>query len=181
MQKKIYETGCIYVNEAQARLAFEGLADLPLRHPELTLLEPIAAQSAQSEPRFYFSRLRHMLNLNNPQEKRLLETGMGSGIALGTGASGLGSVFAVTHGATLFVSTPVLSSLALTGGGAALGAAIGVGIAMLIQRKSLSHTLTTARQGGHWCMQITTYSEEDHQSVLAFLATWPEVQVQEVR
>lgn len=166
-----FQTAAIYVNEAQARLALEGLLDLSLSHPEIEMFEPMQAEANEESVNMQRTVFRQHIKAILPDTV--------TGAALGTGVSGLGSLLLAAHGPALFISLPILTGLSLTGGGAALGGVLGAGIALKIRHDSLDTAIDAARRCGHWVIRVMTHSKIDHQAVLDFLAGWPEVEVKE--
>jgi hypothetical protein len=164
-----FHTGAIYDSEAQARLAFEALVDLPLTHPDITLIEPAAPQQQTD------ATLGARLYLRQLIEEAL--SGAGKGAGAGASIGGLGAILLAAHNPALFIAAPILSGLAISAWGAWFGGAIG--IALHMQHDSLDAALEAASQSGHWCLVIHTRGEEDHERVLKLLAAQPEVQVKD--
>jgi hypothetical protein len=173
MSSKDYQTGAIYDNEALARLAFEAIVDLPLSHPDITLLEP-DHQDADSRS---VQAARHYLG-------RVIRDALpaaGKGAGAGAGIGGIGAVLLAAHSPALFVSAPILFGLTIATWGAWIGGAIGAGIALELRADTLASVLDAASRSGHWCLLIHTRNSQDHDRVLKLLSRQPDVRVAEGR
>jgi hypothetical protein len=166
-----YQTGAIYETEGQARLAFEAIADLPLSHPEITLVEPDLSGADRHSVQTAQDDIRKQVQDALP--------GAGKGAGAGAGIGGIGTALLAAHSPALFVSAPILFGLAITACGAWIGGAIGAGVALEMHEKTLGAALDAASRSGHWCVVIHTRNADDHNRVIELLSTQPGAQVEE--
>lgn len=166
-----FRTGAVYETEAQARLAFEAIADLPLAQADITLIEPVLTGSNNGSDH----AARHHI-------KQLIEDalpGAGAGAGAGAGIAGLGAALLAAHSPALFLSAPILPGLAIAAWGAWIGGVVGAGIALEMKQESLDAALDAASRSGHWCLVIHTRNADDHRRVLELLSSRPAVEVEE--
>jgi hypothetical protein len=171
MASENYQTGAIYETEGQARLAFEAIADLPLSHPEITLIEPDLSGADRQSVQAAQYDIRKQIKDALP--------GAGKGAGAGAGIGGIGTALLAAHSPALFVSAPILFGLAITAWGAWAGGAIGAGVALEMHNETLDAALDAASRSGHWCVLVHTRNADDHNRVIELLSTQPGVQVEE--
>jgi len=169
MPAKDFRTGAIYETGGQARLAFEALVDLPLTHPDITLVEPELSAADHRSAQAAHHTVRRIAQDALPAA--------GKGAGAGAGIGGIGTALLAAHSPALFISAPVIIALAIAGGGACIGGAIGAGIAFEMRGETLAEALEAASRSGHWCLVIHTRNEQDHKPVIEFLSHQPDVSV----
>lgn len=171
MASEEFRTGAVYETEAQARLALEAIADLPLAHADITLIEPVASAGDNALDHSGRHFIRQLIQDALP--------GAGVGAGAGAGIGGLGAALLAAHSPALFISAPILPGLAIAAWGAWLGGVVGAGIALQMQQESLDAALDAASREGHWCLVIHTRRADDHRRVLELLATQPVIEIDE--